>query len=251
MSKLHEILAVEGELEGAYKKITEEAKATFDKKAAHFMGAVKKYEPFDEALKATESTEDRLEMVSTVRQKLDYMFEHVVRFIDCTAQKDRANQLAKADIIINDKVLVKDVASTTLLGLESRIKQWREVIDSIPTLPPGIAWKLDANIGKDVYRRIHPEEKFRTAKTFKHTVLVAATDKHPAQIEKWQEDINVGKYITESWSGMLTPSEKSEILGRVDTLARAIKEARQRANCQEIEPIKICKPLVNYILGIK
>ena len=45
MSKLHEVLAVEGELEGAYKKITEEAKVTFDKKAAHFMGVVKKYEP--------------------------------------------------------------------------------------------------------------------------------------------------------------------------------------------------------------
>ena len=110
------------------------------------------------------------------------------------------------DIIINAKILVKEVPSTTLLGLESKIKQWREVLDSVPTLPPGTAWERDDKIGKDVYRRKHPEEKFRTAKTFKHTVLVPPTDKHPAQIEKWQEDVNVGKYITESWSGMLTPT---------------------------------------------
>ena len=251
MSKLHEILAVEGELEGAYKKILEEAKVTFDKKPVHFTGAVKKYEPFDDAQKATDSTEERLEMVTTVHKKLDYMFQHVIRFIDCTAQKDRANQLAKANIEVDGKIFASDVPSTTLLGLESKIKQWRDVIDSVPTLPPGITWEVDENIGKGVYRRKHPEQKFRTAKTFKHTILVAATDKHPAQLEKWQEDINVGKYITESWSGMLTPSEKSEMLGRVDTLARAVKTARQRANCKEVENINVCKPLVNYILGIK
>ena len=116
-------------------------------------------------------------------------------------------------------------------------------------MQPGIKWELDEQKGKGVFIASNPVEKMRTAKTFVHKVLYEATKEHPAQIEKWEEMKNVGKYTVTHWSGMVTPLEKSVILGRLDTLIRAVKKARQRANCQEVQKLSIGKVLFDFING--
>ena len=115
-------------------------------------------------------------------------------------------------------------------------------------MPLGIEWASAPELGNNVYNRVHPAVTFKTRKTFRHKVLVEATREHPAQIEKWSEDENVGKFITDSWSGMLTPAEKSDMIGRIDTLAQAVKQARQRANTTEVVKIQLAKSLVDFIL---
>jgi hypothetical protein len=47
-ASLHELLAVEGDLEGEYKKITAEAEVTFNNKAHLFQGFLTKTKLFDE-----------------------------------------------------------------------------------------------------------------------------------------------------------------------------------------------------------
>jgi hypothetical protein len=247
MGKLFELLAVEPDLQGAYKRILEEAKGTFSKKEGLFQGHVRELKMFDASL--PEAPIERTELSTTVNDKLKYVFQSINQYFDALLQKEESNQRALAPLKIENIVFSEGLPATFLLGMESRLKELRQVIDEIPTLQPGVKWVRDETIGKHVYRTEYPEEKFRTAKTFKHQVLYPATDKHPAQIEKWEETENTGKYILTRWSGMISSAEKSDILERVDTLIRAVKKARQQANTEEVKALEIGEKITNYILG--
>jgi len=255
MAKLHELLAVEGDLDGTQKKIVEETIVTFTKKASHFNGGEKTLQMFD---KDEIEVVGRQEMVTTVDDKLDYQSNSVIRFLDAVLQKETTNQQAVANIEMGTFNLAENVPATFLLGLEAKLKNLRKVYEAIPTLPPGIKWDKDPNLGKNIYRRVHPEEAPKTAKTFKHRVLVEAQfpkegeggTSLPAQIEKWEENIDVGKYTTTQWSSMITPTEKSGYLDRIDHLIRAVKKARQRANATKVTIGHIGQALFNYINGV-
>jgi len=246
MSKLHELLAVETDLEGVHKKVVEEAIVTFSKKPEHFLGQTKVLEMFDEA-KKNENTSEFKEMVTTVGAKLDYVAGHVIRYFDAVYQKEKANQSATADLIVDGAVVAEKVPATFLLGMETKLKNLRAMYEGIPTLAPGFKWEENDTLGKGVFETAHPDIKFKTAKQFKSQIIVQPTKEHPAQVEKWAEDVPVGKYTTSIVCGMLTPARKSELIGRVDKLIQACKQARQRANCVEVESVVIGKKLIDFI----
>jgi hypothetical protein len=248
MSKLHEVLAVEGDLEGIYKKILEETKVTFTKKADHFFGHLKKLEMFNEDAK-NEEMEDHKEMVTTVKEKLDYAAGPIIRYFDAVLQKEKTNQRATEDLVVDDITIATGVPATFLLGLETKLKHVRAMYEAIPTLPPGNTWEEAEDLGSGVFKLKHPDEKLKTAKTFMHKVLYEATDKHPAQIEKWEEQRPVGRYTTDTWTGMLSPAEKSILLGRIDKLLQSVKKARQRANTAKVVESTIGKEIFDYING--
>jgi len=247
MSKLHEVLAVEGDLEGAFKSILKEAAHTFSKKAHLFTGYNRRLEMFDEEDQIFNTPEENQDITTTVKDKMEYVGEHVVRYFDAFLQKEATNQQAYADLVIDGKVIAQGLPGTFLLGLESRLIKLRETLREIPVLQYGKSWTLDENKGKNVYVCDNPDEKFKTAKTTKHTVLYPATKEHPAQIDKWDETKNIGKYILTHWSGMIPVKQKSEILARMDKLIRAVKKARQRANMTEVDKRTIGKDIMDYL----
>ena len=250
MGKLHELLAVEGDLEGTYKKIVDETAVTFEKKPGLFFGFHKALEIFAEQDAAKNQAPDEYqELTETVQSKLDYMAAHVQRYLDVVLQKEATNQTAKADLLVDGVTMATDLPATYLLGLETKLKALRRVYDAIPTLAPGKRWVPDNSRGPHIWVTERPDEKFKTAKTFRHKVLYEATPAHPAQIEKWEETENVGKYVTITWSGMLSPAEKSLILGRLDNLLRAVKKARQRANSAAVVERTIGTEIFAYIHG--
>jgi hypothetical protein len=221
MAKLHEVLAVDKDLEQVVSKVVAEAVITFTKKTDHFTGHVRTLRMFDEARKQEEAGQGEVkELTTTVPEKLKYVTEHVVRHYDALAQKEATNQLAKASIILPDgSTLLADVPATLLLGLENKLARLRELYDSIPTLQPGVEWELDPQAAfKGVYKATHDEVGLKTEKDFNYRILVQPTDKHPAQIEKWNIDKPVGEYTRKRTSGMLTPKAKSDLLGRLDDL---------------------------------
>jgi hypothetical protein len=249
MSKLHEVLAVDGDLAGTAKAILEETVNTFAKKPEHFLGTNKSYLPLLEG--EAEMPEERKEYTTTVDDKLTYTFESVIRHYDAFLQKEATNQIAKADLIVDGKTIASNVPATALLGFETKLKELRKVFEAIPTLQPGVAWEADKTVDDrgNVFKRVHPEEKNRTVKQFRSQVLYPATDKHPAQIEKWEEPAVVGRYVTNVWCSMLTPARKSDLLGRVDSLIQAVKQARQRANDVDVLKVNIGDALAKFIMG--
>jgi len=247
MAKLHELLAVEGDLEGTYKGILQETETQFTKHPDRYWGQNQRTELFD--ANAPTEADDHKEMDDTVNDKLEYSTGHIVRYLDAVLQKEATNQTAKADLIVDGEVLAKDVPATFLLGLETRLKHIRKIYESIPTLQPGIKWEMDETQGKNVYKMAFPEEKFRTKKIIKNHVKTEATKEHPSQVETYTEDEKVARVITDKWCGMITPAEKSELLGRFDVLLRAVKKARQTANGAEVIDTKIGGSLFKYING--
>jgi len=250
MAELHELLAVEGSKQGIAQKIIDEAIVTFTKKMEHFTGHRKTLNMFaDEDKNQEDAGTEIKEMVTTVPDKLAYAVDSIKDWLDVTFQKEKSNQNAKANIEIDDVLLAVDCPATFLLGLETKkLLDIRRMFEVVPTLQPGIKWEKDPQMGENVYRAENAVKTTKTKKTAQSKILVPATKEHPAQIEKWNEDIVVGMYTEEKWSGMITPAEKSAILGRIDKLLQACKQARMRANKTEAVKDKIADRLFKYII---
>lgn len=247
--KLHELIAVEGELQGTAKKILEETSTTFEKKHEHFNGLLREVKMLSDSPDAkVQEVREEVVVTTTVHAKLDYMTQSVVRFWDAVLQREATNQLARADLIVDGKVLATGVPGTFLLGMEDRLKALRAVYEKIPTLAPGKTWDLDKGQPlKGIYKRADAETRIRTAKVTTPIVLYEATAHHPAQVKESVSDVVVGTITQENWSGMISAADKSDLLGRIDTLIRAVKKARQRANTTEVQRVVIGKALMNYV----
>lgn len=242
-NKLHELLAVEPDLKGAAEKIMAETINTFSKKVGHFQSQIRRYQPLEDG--GESFSDENQEMVTTVPKKLEWTQKVVGKYIDAVAQKEVSNIHASAYLEIDGKLLIDSpLPATLLLALEGRLKQVREVYNAIPTLDPGDQWKWD---DKTRTYEAEPTKSFRTKKVMKNHVKAPATDKHPAQVEVYTEDVQVGSWTTRKWSGALTPSEKADLLERVDDLIQAVKRARQRANDCEVNNIDISDVLFKYI----
>ena len=244
-SVLHELLAVEGDLDGAHKKILEETRVTFTKKSDHFMGQHRKLEMFIED--GINYPEEYKAIDTTVHKKLGHMKKTEIRYFDAMLQKEATNQTAFADLVVDGVTIGLSLPATFLLGMETRLKHLRSAYEVIPTLQPGIEWEKDAAQGQDIYKMAKPIEKLKTETIIEPVVLYEATKDHPAQVKEISRVNTVGKYIITGWSGMITPAEKSALLEKIDKLIRAFKQARQRANTTEVKKMSIGKELFAYI----
>lgn len=250
MGKLHELLAVEKDARALTDKILKEAQATFGSKADHFTSSTKRYIPVNDSdSMEAEALSEHREMVTTVDKKLEYVFDKIINSLDIAIQKDMTNQSACADIIVDGNVIANNVPATTLLNLEDRVREIRDMCNMIPTLTPGLKWISDESQGSGIYRTEYPDVKIRTKKMIVYKTVAEATDRHPAQIKEESQDIIVGKYEETRYSSMLSPAEKSKLMGRIDKLLASIKKARTRANEQEIIDASIGKKLIDFIRG--
>lgn len=248
--KLYELLVIEPDVRGRVRNIIQETVNTFKHKFMElYTGFIDTLKHFD-SNDAISDTVDRKEITDTVVSKIDYTFQHVAEYYDLLLKKEMANTEAQADLTVGTVTFAKDLPATFLLGLENRLTELREVLVNMPTVPEGIAWEPDVEKGKNIFRSKFPQERFKTKNVLKPFVMAAATDKHPAQVEKLTEVLNVGKYQKVLWDSRVTPAQKSEILGRFDTLMSAVKTARQKANAVDVpKDAEIGSKLFNYILN--
>lgn len=207
MGKLHELLAVEADRKKAADRLVAESIKTF-KKDNLFTGSVKRTEMFDED--EPKVADEVLKLETTVDENLKYTMKSLEKYWDTVAQKDATNMLAKADVEVNGTIIDKDVPATTLLGLEKKLNELRNLLNTIPTLPPGIDWQLDETQEKQgVYRNANDIQTFKTIKDIEFRTAAEATKEHPAQVAQISVTKNVGRFTTTKWCSMLTPYEKA------------------------------------------
>lgn len=243
MGKLHELLAVEPGLKGTTKNVLLETQTTFVKKNHHFNGHIKRYEPLKED--GIQYDTEVHPIATSVKEKLQYTIEHVVRSLDCLYQKEKTNTEAKADLQLGD-IIIKDVPATVLLNFEKQFKEIRNVYAAIPTLDPSREWEEDPMVA-DQYISKQEQQTFKTEKTIVPIVLYEATDKHPAQIEKVSKDVVIGTWRTKYHSQAITPALKSKLLGKIDKVIREVSKARQRANDIEVNNDVIAQKIFEFI----
>lgn len=242
MAKLHELIAVEGDLKATAQRVLADILQLFTQGQVRLIGQVRTYAPVDESGERLfgESTE----LATTVGDELKGLRAAFVRYVDVSVDKEITNGATKADVVVDGKTVLSSLSAPALLNLEQRIAALRQAYAAIPTNDPTETWKIDPQSGVYVSP---PRDTYRTNKVPKAIIGAPATKEHPAQVQYYNDDVRVGTWTTTKRSGMLSPIEKRDLLERVDTLARAIKEARQRANDTDVAGVRVADKLFDFI----
>lgn len=171
----------------------------------------------------------------------------LTRWFDLTVTKDTANMKATGTVRLPDgTVLIEDCPATFLLFLEKKLVDINTFIGKLPVLSPNQKWHYDQ--ATDSYAS-DPKQTVKTKKVPKAFVKAEATDKHPAQVDVFQEDIVLGTWTTTDYSGALPASRVSELQERVTTLLEAVRFAREEANQTVITDVKVGAKVLDYLFA--
>lgn len=254
--KLFEILAVEGDAQGRAVKLVNETLQVFKNKENLFKGKRRSLSLFEkdpakdlelQALEAKDTTFTQVE--STVPDSMNYLGCILGDYWDVMYQKEATNQTAKANIEIDGVILLADVPVTFLLCMENRLKDLRPVLEAIPTLAPGIDWKIDKDYHLSHVYKTPESFDVKTKEDMEYRHVFEPTDKQPGQYVAVKNQFNIGKYVTTDWSGLISPAEKARLLEHFDKVLKAVKEARQRANNIDAVNLKVGDQIVGALLG--
>jgi hypothetical protein len=248
MTKLHEILAVQGNINGQATKTRTGLMDTFTKKRHLFESKIKTFTPNSEEGGLT-TVEEQQDIQSTIIDEIKWLKVHLVKQIDIGYRVDLGNRVAVADIIDEDGVvLLKNVPTTTLLWMEKRAQDWKDLIESIPTLDPAKGFAPDKEAGNGIYRA-REVTKIRTKKTKEVITLAKATDKFAEQAQLIDTDKPIGTIVEQERSALITPAMKAILLDNAEKSFRAITRARSKANDYEFDVTntKIGEALFDYV----
>ena len=242
MSKLHELIAVESDLKSEAIRLASEVGSLFTGGTVRLFGQARRYSPLTED--GEKLADEVTELATTVRDELKQLQTAFSRWMDVTVQKEITNGATHADVVIDGEKILEGLPAPALLNLESKLLALRAVYVVIPTNDPTERWEFDSQQG--IYVSL-PRESYRTKKVPKALVGAPATEHQPASVQYYTEDIREGVWTTSKRSGMLSPTEKRNLLERIDALARAVKSARQRANDTEASQAKVADKIFSFI----
>lgn len=243
VTQLNQIIAV---IKGVKSKAERDLTDVYHRlqKPALLSGIARTYRPKDDegAQLPSESTRVQLDVetaLSEVRSGLS-------RLLDVQATLDWTNCTAHADVVVDGETILTAVPVSYLLFLDKQLTNLRTLVSKLPTLDPAEEWVRDEATNSWA---TPPTESLRTKKVPRNHVLAAATDKHPAQVQVYMEDVAEGTWSTRKFSGALPETRRRDLLERIDALSAAIKYAREQANSSEVVDMKVAKYVFDYLFG--
>ncbi|BAY29754.1 hypothetical protein NIES2107_15980 [Nostoc carneum NIES-2107] len=162
------------------------------------------------------------------------------------ATQDWGNVTAKADVVVGETTIVRDVPVTYLLFLEKQIEDLRSLISKLPTLDISEEWQFDAQ--RDCWVTL-PKSTTKTKQVVKPVVFYEATKEHPAQVKEVSEQVPEGTWTTIKLSGALPASRVKQLKERLDALERAIIFAREQANSIDVTKQNVSDPIFGYLFA--
>lgn len=151
MAKLHEVVAVAtGKKAEVQKFVTDQYHLL--QKGDLFDGLSRTYQPIEEAGESLppESKNPQQSVSKIVTESMGKWVE----LFDVSATVDAGNQLEKADVVIDDKVLAKDLPVPTLLFLEKQLGDVKAFVEKLPTPDPSERWSYDSSSGMLAAERV-------------------------------------------------------------------------------------------------
>ncbi len=242
-TKLNQIIAVEkGVKSRSLQELTEAHHAL--QKPALLSGISRTYRPKDEEGEQLppESTKVQIKAEDIIRDTTEVL----TKLFDVVATKDWANCKAKADVVVDGKTLLSDVPATYLLFLEKQLVDLHTFVKKLPVLDAAETWSFDQSA--DCWAT-EPVQTLKTKKIPRNHVKAEATEKHPAQVEVYYEDVAIGSWRTVRFSGALAAKRVNELLTRVEKLQEAVKFAREEANNMEVEDVKTGEKIFQYLFA--
>lgn len=245
MPKLNQIIAITaGKKTQAHKTITEIYQNL--QKTGQLEGISRTYKPKDDEGEQLPSEKKQVQM--KVADAIRGAVAALTELFDVVATQDFANCQARANVVVDNVTVLKDVPVTTLLFLEKQLVDIHTFVDKLPTLDPGETWSYNPDVDH------YASESYQTTKTkkvLKNHVKAEATKEHPAQVETYHEDVIVGYWTTVKFSGAIPAKERNTLLDRVRKLQEAVKCAREEANNMDVESKRIADAVLNYLFGKK
>lgn len=241
MPKQHELVAILSGKKAEVQKFVTDGYHNLQK-GDLFDGLRRTYQPVDEGgeLLPPESKNPQLvlaKVVDDARDKWRALF-------DITLMVDLGNQIAKADVEVDGKVVARDVPVPTLLFLEKQLADVKAFVEKLPTPDPAERWTQDANTGM---LSTEPTKTGRTKKVQKPIVLFPATPEHPAQTQLITEDVLAGYWTTIKYTNRVAADKKAVALDRVGRLLDAVKTAREKANTADVPKREVGAAVLGFV----
>lgn len=244
MPKLCQIVALVTARKGKAQSALAECQARVSKSGL-LDGLARQYQPREEDGERFPSESKQVQVKAL--ESFDESAREVSEVLDLVLTQEAGNTQALGSIILDAGYeLASNLPVSYLLYLEKALKEIERLIQAMPTLDPADKWGYDGMV--DCYAT-DPYQTIKTKKVMKNHVKAPATDKHPAQVETYTEDIIVGYWTNIKMSGAIPASEKNAMLGRVKELQDSVKVAREEANSLEIKQRRIGEALFDYIRG--
>ncbi|MEU6401222.1 hypothetical protein [Streptomyces sp. NPDC046985] len=243
MTKLNQIIAVE---KGVKSKAVQDGAAAHQKvqKPALLAGISRAYQPKDEEGEQLPPESTRVQVRG--EEILREMSASLTRLFDVTATKDWANCTARADVTVDGRTIVGEAPVSYLLFLEKQLTELHAFVKRLPVLDGAESWSLDPSTD---WWKTDPVRTIRTKKVPRNHVKAEATDKHPAQVEVYYEDVPIGYWTTVKFSGALPARRVNELLDRVEKLQQAVKFAREEANGTEVVDQRVGDAVFGYLFA--
>ncbi|WP_055693923.1 hypothetical protein [Streptomyces prasinopilosus] len=243
MTRLNQIIAVE---KGVKSKAAQDVNGAHQKvqKPALLSGISRTYQPKDEEGEQLppESTRVQVQGEDVLRE----MAASLTRLFDVTATKDWANCTARADVVVEGRTVLADVPVGYLLFLEKQLTDLHAFVRKLPTLDAAESWSHDPSTD---WWKTDPVRTIRTKKVPRNHVKAEATEKHPAQVEVYYEDVPIGYWTTVKFSGALPARRLNELVERIEKLQQAVKFAREEANGTEVTDQRVGDAVFGYLFG--
>lgn len=243
MTKLNQIVALEKGLKGRVEKGITTIYHNLQK-GALFGGFDRVYTPKDDEGERFPREGTRVQ--ERVEEQLTAASVHLTQLLDVVATKDWGNTQAKGDVVVDGDIILPEAPVTYLLFLEKELVHWRTMLGKLPLLDPAEQWSYDED---NSWHRTEPTETIKTKKIPRAMTTAPATDRHPAQVHLYHEDVPIGTWATTKFSSAVPARRRDELIDRVDKLIDAVKVAREAANGAEVTQVKVGQKVFAYLLG--
>lgn len=242
VTKLNQIIAVEKGTKSRAQRDLAEAQNRLQKPVL-LSGISRTYQPSDDEGETLPAESTRVQV--RAEEVLREAGASLARLFDVVATKDWANCEARADVVVDGTTVLSDVPVTYLLFLEKQLTELQAFIAKLPLLDAAETWVFDESADQ---WRAEPVRTTRTKKVPRAHVLYEATDKHPAQVETYTEDVIVGTWTKVGFSGALPARRVNELKERAERLTAAVKFAREEANGIDVTDRRVGDAVFRYLL---
>ena len=242
-ARLNQILAIE---KGVKERVQKDVTALYHaaQKPALFGGFVKTFRKQNE--QGEDYPPERQKVQVIAEDAVALFVKNKVELADVMATKDWANCNARADIVVDGKVLITSAPATFILAIEKELTDFRTFLSHLPVLDEADDWDADPN---SKLFKTKPTTTHRTAKVQEPVVLYPATAEHPAQTQLVTRDVIVGFWEQVKHSGALPAPRKQALLEKVEKLLKAVKVAREQANMADAPKQEVGALLFGFVLS--
>jgi hypothetical protein len=148
-------------------------------------------------------------------------------YVDALITRDKGNQAAVADVVIDGVTVAENVPAVALIALENDFREIVTLAKEAPEAPRDESWEYDPA------RRLLRSKiasRLRQAKKRVSKVVVQPTQYQAAVIDAYNEDVPVARQKITKYHGGLLTEDKRELVDAAEKVFLAFQKAREEAN---------------------